>query len=173
MRRGYIYNGLEKESINSQTVAMMETSDEWKDSSHLSNKRTIQLVLRGMEPSDELIIYDYQSLAMTIAQYGNLLRELNRLGISLKFLNETKAKAKLLADLASYEKTLISQRTTQGLIRAKERGAVGGRPKIPLSIQKEIFVLYHKNRYTLREISIKLNISLGTCYKYSQMSITS
>lgn len=72
--------------------------------------------------------------------------------------------------LAAMEGTLIKERTLIGLTQARQKGKIGGRPKINLKTVKKIRRLYYEKKESIQVISTKCNVSIGSCYKYINMT---
>ena len=71
-----------------------------------------------------------------------------------------------MAGLAEFESALIGERVRAGMARAKEEGKQISRPKIAIDIIKKIKTL-RKEGKSVRSISKKLKVSIGTVAKYS------
>lgn len=72
--------------------------------------------------------------------------------------------------LAEFERDLIRKRTQAGLVAARARGRLGGRPR-GLSTQAEATALaaetlYREGRHSVRQIAAKLHIAKSTLYVY-------
>ena len=73
----------------------------------------------------------------------------------------------IFAALAEFERDLIKERTQAGLIAARARGRMGGRPKsLNLEKQKAVANLYEKAELPVMEICRMFQISKPTLYKY-------
>jgi DNA invertase Pin-like site-specific DNA recombinase len=72
--------------------------------------------------------------------------------------------------IAEFERDIIKERTNAGLIVARARGRLGGRPKAKTlnSINKVTLAqsLYDDKTITVEEICKTLNISRATLYRY-------
>ena len=72
--------------------------------------------------------------------------------------------------LAEFERDLIRERTQAGLVAARARGRLGGRPR-GLSPQAEATALaaetlYREGQLSVRQIAAKLHIAKSTLYVY-------
>ena len=89
-----------------------------------------------LQANDELIVWRLDRLGRSLINLIKLLEELGRKGISFRSLNENidtnssggKLVFHLMAALAEFERTLISERTKAGMVSAKTRGKHVGRP---------------------------------------------
>jgi DNA invertase Pin-like site-specific DNA recombinase len=69
--------------------------------------------------------------------------------------------------LAEFERNLIRERTQAGLIAARARGRLGGRPKALDPKKRELAVkLYNDRELSIDEICEMMGISKPTLYKY-------
>jgi DNA invertase Pin-like site-specific DNA recombinase len=73
----------------------------------------------------------------------------------------------LFGALAEFERHLIRELTTAGLVAAGGRGHRGGRPKaLDLTKRQLAVTLYTRKEYTVIEICNLMGISKRTLYKY-------
>ena len=76
----------------------------------------------------------------------------------------------LLYHIGELEEKTVSQRTTQALHKARARGVEVGRPALDAATIEKIYLLYHDQKKTIRQIAAELNVSVGTAYKYAKQS---
>ena len=74
---------------------------------------------------------------------------------------------------AEFERNLIRERTTAGLVAARARGHKGGRPKALDPAKRSLAVkLYTERQHTIAQICKLMGISKPTLYNYiAEMSI--
>lgn len=73
----------------------------------------------------------------------------------------------LFGALAEFERNLIRERTTAGLVAARARGHRGGRPKALDPAKRQLAVkLYTERQHTIIEICRLMGISKPTLYNY-------
>lgn len=95
--------------------------------------------LKGLRDGDTLVVWKLDRLGRDLRHLVNIVHDLTERGIGLKVLtgqgaaiDTTTASGKLIfgifAALAEFERELISERTTAGLVAARARGRTGGRP---------------------------------------------
>ena len=95
--------------------------------------------LKGLRDRDTLVVWKLDRLGRDLRHLVNIVHDLTERGIGLKVLtgqgaaiDTTTASGKLIfgifAALAEFERELISERTTAGLVAARARGRTGGRP---------------------------------------------
>ena len=68
---------------------------------------------------------------------------------------------------AEFERAMISERVRAGLVRVRARGQVLGRPK--LSVDQSSIISDLKAGLSIRSISKKHNISVGSAHKFAQV----
>ena len=77
--------------------------------------------------------------------------------------------ASIFGALAEFERNLIRERTNAGLLAARARGKLGGRPKSPLSDEKKLQIaqkMYADKTIPVENIYTGLGIPRSTFYKY-------
>lgn len=138
----------------------------------------LENVLYGLDNGDTLVICRLNHLGRSTRQLTELSQKFKGSGIHLVSLAEeidTRQPMgdiyfKLMNGLATMECDLIKERTLVGLNNARKKGKIGGRPKIDGRTVKKIRHLYHEKKETIQFISSKCNVSVGTCYKYINLS---
>lgn len=135
-------------------------------------------VLSTLEKGDTLVICQLHRLGKSTRQLTELMQQFKQLGIHLVSLQEEidtrtasgKAYFQLMDGLAMMECSLIKERTLVGLNEARKRGNIGGRPKIDGRTVKRIRRMYFDQKEKIQQISNKCGVSIGTCYKYINLS---
>lgn len=138
----------------------------------------LENVLYTLNSGDTLVICRLNHLGRSTRQLTELSQKFKGSGIHLVSLAEeidTRQPMgdiyfKLMNGLATMECDLIKERTLVGLNNARKKGKIGGRPKIDGRTVKKIRHLYHEKKETIQLISSKCNVSVGTCYKYINLS---
>ena len=96
-------------------------------------------------------------------------------GVALKSLQESidrsTATGKLVfhvfGALPEFERNLILERTQAGLLAARAKGRLGGRPKTLDADKKQVVIdLYKEKKLTVKKICEMMNISKPTLYSY-------
>lgn len=131
-------------------------------------------VLASLQTNDTLVICKLNHLGRSTKQLSEITKRFKKQGIHLVSLAEGIDTRQPMGDiyfnlmegLASMECDLIKERTIIGLNKAREKGKIGGRPKINGRIIKKIRHLYYEKKQTIQYISSKCGVSVGTCYKY-------
>jgi DNA invertase Pin-like site-specific DNA recombinase len=121
-----------------------EKIDEWMEVSISSRKTTkqrrIDELVERVQKGDKVIVAELSRLGRSVGQIAMLVDELVKRGVTLISLKEsiklngkpnisTKVQIGMFSLFAEIERDLISQRTKEGLQRAREEGKLLGRPK--------------------------------------------
>ena len=132
-------------------------------------------VFRFLREGDTLYVWKLDRLGRSIRNLIELTQEIAQRNASFVCLQEnidtTTSTGKLIfhifGALAEFERDLIRERTQAGLVAAKARGRMGGRP---FSLdQKQVIrlrELYNAKTSTIGEICKIFNISRPTFYSY-------
>ncbi|KAG0290263.1 hypothetical protein BGZ96_006286 [Linnemannia gamsii] len=73
----------------------------------------------------------------------------------------------LFGALAEFEHNLVRERTQAGLVAARARGRMGGRPKRLNPTKRALALkLHHERNHTIEEICKMMDISKSTLYNY-------
>ena len=127
---------------------------------------------------DVVLVWRYDRFAHSTQALVNALKEFQSLGIDFisyqENIDTTTPTGELIfhvmASLAQFESSLISQRVKAGMARAKAQGKHIARPPIAKELQKKIIELQREG-VSMNKISKTLGIAYGTVYNYrSKMS---
>ena len=110
-------------------------------------RRRIDWLMRTLQPSDRLVVSELSRLACSLGQIVAILDALTKQGVSFVAIKEnirvegkqdiqTKVMTTLFALFAEVERDLISERTREGLARARSSGKRLGRPKGSLGVSR-------------------------------------
>lgn len=72
----------------------------------------------------------------------------------------------IVKHLVDFQSDVISEKTRNGLSKAKEKGKSTGRPRKPDANVKRAIMMYQSKKYTLEEIQNETGISKSTLYRY-------
>lgn len=146
-------------------------------------KRKIDFLIKEMKKGDILIVAELSRLGRNMLETLNIINELNENGITIKFIRQPElstdsSHTKLLFAIYSYfaeaEREYISMRTKQGLMAAKSKGMILGRPKGSgnkkgrgLDPFKEQIQKYVKINLSVNAISKIINDQILQPYSYN------
>ncbi|WP_028523408.1 recombinase family protein [Runella limosa] len=142
------------------------TSEErkhYKQMMEAAKKRKIDLVL----------VWRYDRFARSTQALVNALKEFKNLGIDFisyqENIDTTTPTGELIfhvmASLAQFESSLISERVKAGMQRAKAQGKNISRPKLAKSKLNRIMELKQQG-LSMNQISIQAGVAYGTVYNY-------
>jgi len=135
----------------------------------------LQAALEFARSDDTIVVWKLDRLARSLSQLIQTVEALERRGVGIRSLTETidstTAGGKLIfhifGALAEFERSVIRERTREGLMAARRRGRVGGRPRA-LS-EADITVartLLADPSIPVAEIARRLNVSPATFYRH-------
>jgi len=140
-----------------------EKRPQYKEMLEWVNKRKMDIVL----------VWRYDRFARSTVALVNALKQFQNLGIDFISFQEnidtTSPQGELIfsimASLAQFEATLISQRVKAGMARAKAKGKLISRPQLSRYKQQQIKELYIQG-LSINKIHKQLGIAYGTAWNY-------
>lgn len=122
---------------------------------------------------DVVLVWRYDRFARSTQALVNALKEFQILGVDFISFQEnidtTTPTGELIfhvmASLAQFESSLISQRVRAGMARAKAQGKHVARPALAALKQAEIHKLFAEG-VSMNQISKRIGIAYGTVYNY-------
>lgn len=144
-----------------------------KDSGGKVHREGLDELLKVVKPGDKVVVMSFDRLARSVSQLLNISEDFQRRGIELVSVKEqidtTTPCGKLFftitAAFAQFEKDMNNERTKQGLVAAKKRGAKLGRPKANQERLNEAVRLYQHGGMTMKQISNAVMISPSPIYR--------
>jgi DNA invertase Pin-like site-specific DNA recombinase len=142
-----------------------------------TERKGLEQALSYVRKGDTLVVWRLDRLGRSLPHLIATMTDLEERGIGFKSLTEnidtTTSGGKLIfhifGALAEFERNLIRERTQAGLIAARKRGRIGGRPKALTPKQIRIAQsLYDDPKNSIQEICRTLKISKVTLYRYIQ-----
>jgi DNA invertase Pin-like site-specific DNA recombinase len=140
-----------------------------------AERKGLAEALNYVRQGDTLVVWRLDRLGRSLKDLIATMTMLEGRGIGFKSLTEnidtTTSGGKLIfhifGALAEFERNLIRERTTAGLMAARVRGRRGGRPKALTARQLSIArSLYEDSKTSILEICRTLKISKATFYRY-------
>lgn len=122
---------------------------------------------------DVVLVWRYDRFARSTQALVNALKEFQSLGIDFisyqENIDTTTPTGELIfhvmASLAQFESSLISQRVKAGMARAKAQGKNISRPKLAKSKLNRIMELKEQG-LSMNQVSIQSGVAYGTVYNY-------
>jgi DNA invertase Pin-like site-specific DNA recombinase len=140
-----------------------------------ADRPTLAQVLDQLRPGDTLVVWKLDRLGRSLRHLVDTITGLADRGVGFRSLQEaidtTTPGGKLVfhvfAALAEFERDLIRERTTAGLVAARARGRHGGRPPVLDPGQVELArELYASGQYTVAAIAKTLGVSRASIYRH-------
>ena len=138
-----------------------------------AERKGLDEALAYVRPGDTLVVWRLDRLGRSLPHLITTMTGLEERGIGFKSLTEnidtTTSGGKLIfhifGALAEFERNLIRERTTAGLMAARARGRTGGRPKVLTGKKLSIAQDLYDKRHPIAEICQTLKISKATLYR--------
>ena len=124
---------------------------------------------------DTVIVWKLDRVARSLSQLIATFDELDQRGIGLRSLTEaidtTTSGGKLVfhifGALAEFERSIIRERTMAGLVAARARGRLGGRPKVLSATDIDVArALLRDGTLTVSAVAGRLGVTASTLYRY-------
>jgi DNA invertase Pin-like site-specific DNA recombinase len=138
-----------------------------------AERKGLDEALNYVRKGDTLVVWRLDRLGRSLPHLITTMTDLEERGIGFKSLTEnidtTTSGGKLIfhifGALAEFERNLIRERTSAGLIAARARGRKGGRPKALTAKQLSIVKELYDKKHPIAEICQTLKISKATLYR--------
>lgn len=179
MRVGYARVSTDDQSLDLQIDALKAAGCEriFEEKASGGSKVRPELIkaLDFLRSGDVLVVWKLDRLARSMAQLVETITDIEGRGIAFvsvteKIETETPA-GKLLfhiiAALAEFERGLIRERTNAGLVAARKRGKVGGRPKALSSADVAAAnAMLKSGAKSVREVADLFGVAVSTLFRY-------
>lgn len=135
----------------------------------------LEAALRALEPDDTLVVWRLDRLGRSLSGLVALMDQLGKRGINFHSLTENintnssggRLMFHMMAALAEFERSIISERTRAGLSAARARGRKLGRPQSLNSLQVAWALHAARDRgMHSRDICAELGVSTRTLRRY-------
>jgi DNA invertase Pin-like site-specific DNA recombinase len=176
---GYARVSTDDQKLNLQMDALQQAGCAKIYSDHISGVKAarpgLSQALEVARAGDVLVVWRLDRLGRSLKDLIEIISKLDERGIELCSLLESITTTNhsgrlifhLFAALAEFERNLIRERTTAGLVAARARGHKGGRPKALDRAKRQLAVkLYTERQHTIVEICRLMGISKPTLYSY-------
>ncbi|WP_432246273.1 recombinase family protein (plasmid) [Arthrobacter sp. G.S.26] len=130
-----------------------------------------QECLSHLQPGNVLVVNDLSRLGRNTADLANIVKALADRHVGLRSLTETwldttSSQGLLMfhffSAIAEYERNRLRERTKAGLVAAKARGRVGGRPTKMTPDKSEIARSMRAKKRTIADIATAIEVSEAT-----------
>ncbi len=130
--------------------------------------------LGNIRKGDTLVVWRLDRLARSVVHLIEIVKDLESRGGAFTSLTEAidtrssggKLVFHIFGALAEFERSLIRERTTAGLKAARDRGRVGGRPRLMTGQKLSAARKLIGSGMTVREVADALHISIPTIYRH-------
>jgi len=140
-----------------------------------ASRPELDRMLDQLRPRDIVVVWRLDRLGRSLRNLIELVEDVADKGVGFRSLSEsidtTTANGRLffsiMGALAEFERDLIQERTKAGLLAARARGRVGGRPSV-MNAKKidKARKLYDSRQHTVADIAEMLNVSVATIYRH-------
>ncbi len=143
-----------------------------------ADRRGLRAALDHLRTGDTLVVWRLDRLGCSLRHLIDTMTSLEQRGVGFRSLTEaidtTTSGGKLIfhifGALAEFERDLIRERTTAGLVAARARGRTGGRPKVNAFQDPRKLAaarrLYAEGKTSIGTICATFGISKSTFYRY-------
>jgi len=179
MKIGYARVSTTEQNLSLQTDVLEQAGCEKVFYDQISGTKTsrpgLDEALTYLRQGDVLVVWRLDRLGRSLKHLIESVNSLEEQGIGLQSLQEsidtTTSGGKLIfhifGALAEFERNLIRERTQAGLVAARARGRIGGRPKLLNAKKKEwLYRLYDEKKHSIQEICSLVGVSKSTLYAY-------
>ena len=172
---GYARVSTDDQSLDSQTDALSTAGAEKVFADKISGSRRarpeLDKMLEQLRNGDVVTVTKYDRLARSLKDLLEIVEAIRDRGAGFRSLAEdidtTTPAGRLVfhvfASIAQFERERISERTKEGLVSARKRGRIGGRPPALSAAQKdEVRRMRDEEHRTVPEIARLFNVSERT-----------
>ena len=181
MKIGYARTFTQDQNLDLQIDALRQVNCERiyqeKVSSTKEQRSELENCFKALREGGTLYVWRLDRLGRSLKDLVQLVNQLQEMGCGLVLLKENidtstptgKLTFHIFASLAEFERELMRERTQAGLLSARARGRMGGRPnKLSLSEKTMIRQLMSDRNNTATEIAKRFGVSRATVYKVAK-----
>ena len=182
MKIGYARVSTADQNLDLQFNALTDygctTIYQEKISGKNTDRPELKNLLATLRKDDQVVVWKLDRLGRSLRDLVDLVAVFNEKGVNFVSLHDhidtTTATGRftfnIFASLAEFEREIIRERTKAGLVAARARGKKGGRPSglspEKLQLAMTALDLHDTGKYSILEISKRLQIPIATCYRY-------
>lgn len=180
MKIGYARVSTEDQKLDMQLTALRDAGcrrifEDRGFSGSVMARPGLENLLRSLRPGHTLVVWRLDRLGRSLTGLIHLVDELGRRGVDFKSLTEqvdtTSPGGKLIfhimAAMAEFERSLISERTKAGMLEARRRGRRIGRPPLLSAKQlEEAFTSLESE--TMENIAERYGVSCRTLRRHTK-----
>jgi DNA invertase Pin-like site-specific DNA recombinase len=138
----------------------------------VKNRPELRAALHYLDPNDVLVVTKVNHLAQSTIDGVVVLNDLFEQGLTVKVLEgiaagdhvERSSVLDMGRDISEIRRGLVSRRVKAGLMAARERGTVGGRPRVVDRDKCADILLRREQGESLRSIAQSLGVAVGTVH---------
>ena len=138
----------------------------------------LRQALEFVRSEDSICVWRLDRLGRSLPHLIQLMQDLERRGVGFRSLTEAidtttpggRLTYNLFASLAEFERSVLRERTRAGLTAARQRGRVGGRPKLMTAEKLAAAMKLLSAGTPPREVAAILGVSIPTLYRYCPAS---
>ena len=177
MKIGYARTSTIDQNLDLQLDALTQLGCEKvyqeKTSSVNDHRAELENCLKALRAGDTLYIWRLDRLGRSLKELISLVNQLQEMGCELVSIKENidtstptgKLAFHLFASLAEFERELIRERTQAGLLSARARGRMGGRPQKLTDTEKVMIrQLMSDQSNSPTDIAKRFGVSRATVY---------
>ncbi|GGG31802.1 resolvase [Lysinibacillus alkalisoli] len=140
-------------------------------------RHALEELLLEMKAGDILQVSRFFALADTTRHLEELLKICAYDGVTIHFIEDDMTSVELLEKplldvlnrFLEFQSDIIKQSTMLGMMQAKEKGKVLGRPRKADENVKRAIAMYQTGQHTLFDIKNETGISKSTLYRYLEL----
>lgn len=178
MKIGYARVSTDDQTVALQVDALIAAGCDKVFEEVASGARTDRPVLataiQFLRKGDTLVAYKLDRVARSLPHLIKIMDQLNANGIAFQSLSEEintstpggKLIFHIFGAISEFERDLIRERTVAGLRAAKQRGRIGGRPKVMTDNKRAAALKLVDSGIPMREVAEAIGVSVPTLYRH-------
>lgn len=143
-----------------------------------ANRPELIKLKKRVKQQDQIIIESFSRLGRSTKDLIDLVYFFEQKGVKVISVKENfdtqtpqgKLMMTVFQAFSQFERDIIVERTKEGLISARARGNIGGRPKVDPQLIQKVLLLYQEQGYSVAEVCQKTGVKKATFYRYLKQS---